>query len=453
MQSLDLRVLGRGPRHPEPHKDATAGRPIEDLPPPAEVCLPLLQHLGDPAVPVVKKGEVVRRGQKIAEAQGTGVPVHATIGGRVKAIERQAHPTLVQTQAIVLSRLGETDAPNLEFPEDPEWRALPREEMLARIREAGIVGLGGAAFPTHRKLRLPAGVTVDTLIINGAECEPYLTSDYRLMLSEAPGIVEGALRIACIVGVSRVLFGVESDKPDAAAALAAVAREMPADGVGSKVVIVPSGYPQGAERQLVTALTRRVIPPRALPYAVHVVVQNVATAVAVRDAVRFRRPLLDRIVTVTGPGIVQPRNVRAPIGTPLSDLVRFCGGLTAQTTRIISGGPMMGRALPRLDVPLVKGMNGLVLLTGKGPLEEGYGPCIQCSRCLDACPLGLEPNQISIRVEAGRATESREFGTEECYECGACSFVCPAQRPLVQFVQVAKSALRKQRENLPVAGR
>ncbi len=451
MQLLDLRVLGKGPSHPAPRKEATADRSIEDLPAPAEVCLPLVQHLGDPAVPVVKKGDLVRRGQKIAEAQGSGVPLHASVSGKVKAIDRQPHPTLVQTQAIVIARDGAAES--LEFPEDPEWRSLAPAEMLERIREAGIVGLGGAAFPTHRKLALPAGVTVDTLLVNGAECEPYLTADYRLMLSEPHAIVEGAGLIARIVGVSRVLFGVESDKRDGAAALAAAARASERGDVRLEVAIVPARYPQGAERQLVTALTGRVIPPRALPYAVHVVVQNVATAAAIHDAVRYRRPLLDRIVTVTGPGIVQPRNVRAPIGTWLADLVRFCGGLTAEATRIVSGGPMMGRALPRLDVPLVKGMNGLVLLSGKGPFEEGYGPCVHCSRCLEACPLGLEPNQVSIRVEAGRATESAEFGAEECYECGACGYVCPAQRPLVQFMQLAKSALRKQRASLPAGTR
>jgi len=451
MPLLELRALGRGTIHPDPRKEATAGRPIEDLPLPAEVLLPLIQHLGDPAVPAVKKGDTVQRGQRIADAAGNGVPLHATIGGRVRAIEKSAHPTLVQSPAIVLT--GDAAVPPLEFPEDPHWRALDREEMLARIREAGIVGLGGAAFPTFRKLRLPPGVTVDTLVVNGAECEPYLTSDYRLMLAEPRAIVEGARLLARIVGVPRILFGIESDKRDAAAALEAAVRETAADGLELEVRVVPARYPQGAEKQLVAALTGRVIPPRALPYAVHVVVQNVATAAAVRDAVRFRRPLLDRVVTVTGPGVVEPRNLRAPIGTLLSDLVRFCGGLTDTATRVVSGGPMMGRALPRLDVPLVKGMNGLVLLTGRGPFEEGYGPCIQCGRCLDACPLGLEPNQVSIRVEAGRATESAPFGAAECYECGACAYVCPSQRPLVQFLQVAKSALRKQRENLAaVAG-
>ena len=453
MHLLDLRALGRGPAHPEPHKQATSGRPIEDLPAPAEGTLPLLQHLGDPAEPVVKKGDVVRRGQRIAEARGSGVPLHATIGGRVKSIERQPHPTLVQSPAIVIARLPDAEAPPLEFPEDPEWRTLPRAELLARIREAGIVGLGGAAFPTYRKLQLPPGVEVDTLIINGAECEPYLTSDYRLMLAEPRAILEGARVIARVVGVTRVLVGIESDKRDAAEALAAVAREPAADGIEVAVRVVPARYPQGAEKQLVTAVTGRVIPPRALPYAVRVVVQNVATAAAVLDAVRFRRPLLDRVVTVTGPGVAEPRNVRAPVGTALADLVAFCGGLTPGVTRVISGGPMMGRALPRLDVPLIKGMNGLLLLTGRGPYEDGYGPCIQCGRCLDACPLGLEPNQISVRVEAGRATETPAFGTQECYECGACSYVCPSRRPLVQFIQVAKSALRKQRENLAAAAR
>ncbi len=445
--------LMRGPSHPGPRKEATAGRPIEDLPPPAEVVLPLVQHLGDPAVPVVKKGDVVRRGQKIAEAAGSGVPLHASIDGKVKSIDKQAHPTLVQAQAIVLARVDETGAPALEFPEDAAWRALDPEEMLARIREAGIVGLGGAAFPTFRKLRLPPGVTVDTLVINGAECEPYLTSDYRLMLAEPRAIVEGAALLARIVGVRRVLVGVESDKLDAAAALEAAAGSSALHGLDVQVRVVPSRYPQGAEKQLVAALTGRVIPPRSLPYAVHVVVQNVATAAAVHDAVRFRRPLIERVVTVTGPGVAQPRNVRAPIGTLLADLVRFCGGLTDQATRVISGGPMMGRALPRLDVPLVKGMNGLVLLTGQGPFEQGYGPCIQCGRCLDACPLGLEPNQVSVRVEAGHAAETADFGAVECYECGACAYVCPSQRPLVQFLQVAKSALRKQRENLATGTR
>jgi len=203
-------------------------------------------------------------------------------------------------------------------------------------------------------------------------------------------------------------------------------------------------YPQGAERQLVQSLTGRVVPARALPSAVGIVVQNVATAVAVHDALRFKRPLLDRVITVTGPGIVQPRNLRVPIGTLLSHVVAACGGMKPDTTRLIAGGPMMGRALPRLDLPLVKGMNGLLLLTGPSPFEEGYGACIQCGRCLDACPLGLEPDQVSLRIEAGRPLETERFGALECYECGSCTYVCPSGRPLLQFMQIAKTSLRRQ---------
>lgn len=437
-----LLTFGRGGIHPGPHKQATAGRPIEDLPPPREVRLPLLQHLGDPAVPMVKKGDLVARGQKIAEGAGTGVPLHATISGKVKPIDRHPHPTLVQAQAIVIVR--QDGAPEeLAFPEDPDWRACARDEALDRIREAGIVGLGGAAFPTWRKLALPPGVAIDTLLVNGAECEPYLTADDRLMRSRPHDVIEGARIMARLVGAKRVLVGVEEDKREAAHELDLVAGVFVPDAIPVRIVGCQARYPQGAERQLVHALTGRVIPPRALPSAVGVVVQNVATAAAVHDAVRFRRPLLDRVVTVSGPGIARPRNVRAPLGTLLSDLVEFCGGMSDRTTRLVSGGPMMGRSLPRLDLPLLKGMNGLLALEGEAPLEGGYGPCISCGRCLEACPLGLEPNEVSIRVEAARALDTEPFGALDCYECGCCTYACPAHRPLVQFMQVAKAALRR----------
>jgi electron transport complex protein RnfC len=249
--------------------------------------------------------------------------------------------------------------------------------------------------------------------------------------------------MARIVSAARVLIGVEADKPLAITALQAALADLPR-GTPAHVVPCEARYPQGAERQLVAAVTGRVVPPRALPTAVGVLVQNVATAAAVSDAVRFRRPLLDRVMTVTGPGIAEPKNLKVPLGTLLGEIVAFCGGASPEVTRVVAGGPMMGRALPRLDLPLVKGMNGLVLLTGKGPLEEGYGPCIHCGRCIEACPLGLEPDQVSIRVEAGRPLETEPYGTLDCYECGSCSYSCPAGRPLVQFMQVAKSSLRRQ---------
>jgi len=437
----ELKTFGRGGIHPDPHKRDTAERGIEPIdPPPNEVWLPLLQHLGDPSVPIVKKNDRVVRGQKIAEAGPSGVPLHATISGKVKPIDKRPHPTLVSSEAIVIARESDEE---LEFPEDPGWRELGAGEALERIRDAGIVGLGGAAFPTYRKLTLPEGVRVDTFVLNGAECEPYLTSDYRLMLSEAEAIVEGALAMARIVGVRRVLAGAEADKMPAVLALREAAGRVPHEGCSFDVVPCEVRYPQGAERQLVAALTGRAIPPRALPLAVGVVVQNVATAHAVYQALRYRKPLLDRIVTVTGSGIVYPRNVRVPLGTLLERVVDFCGGLRVDTTRLIAGGPMMGRALPRLDLPITKGMNGLLALTGRGPFEMGYGPCIQCGRCVDACPLGLEPDQVSVRVEAGKVLDTEPFGARECYECGCCTYVCPSGRPLLQFMQVAKSSLRR----------
>jgi electron transport complex protein RnfC len=442
MAVTTLHTFGRGGIHPGPHKEATAGKPIEPLPEPREVRLPLSQHLGEPSIPIVKKGEMVRRGQKIAEGGETGVPLHATISGKVKPIDKYPHPTLVQAQCIVITRTDDA-GPALEFEEDPKWRSLPRDAALERIREAGIVGLGGAAFPTYRKLTLPPGVEVDTLIVNGAECEPYLTSDYRVMLAHPAEIVEGALAMAHIIGVCRVLIGVESDKLDAARALEHAIAALPEATVPVRVVPCEARYPQGAERQLVQAITGRTVPLRALPSAVGVLVQNVATAVAVLDAVRYRRPLLHRIVTVTGPGIIEPRNVRAPIGTLLADLVSFCGGLTDDTTRLVAGGPMMGRSLPRLDVPIIKGMNGLVALTGPAPFQDPYGPCISCGRCVEACPLGLEPDQVSLRVEAAQVLETERFGALDCYECGCCTYVCPSHRPLVQFMQVAKGSLRR----------
>jgi Na+-translocating ferredoxin:NAD+ oxidoreductase subunit C len=256
-------------------------------------------------------------------------------------------------------------------------------------------------------------------------------------------IVEGSLVMARMLNVKRVIIGVESDKPEAARLIGEAAREAARDGFTVEVGMCQARYPQGAERQLVHALTGRVMPPRALPSAVRVLVQNVATAVSVYQAVRFRRPLLDRVVTVTGPGVKEPRNVRVPIGTLLADLVTFCGGFNKGVTRVVAGGPMMGRSLPRLDIPVIKGMNGLVLLTGVSPFEHGYGPCIQCGRCIEACPLGLEPDQVSVRVEAGKQLETEPYGAIDCYECGCCTYVCPSARPLVQFMQVAKASLRR----------
>ena len=439
--TVTLHTFSKGGIHPATHKDLTASAPIETLPPPSEVWLPLSQHIGEPSVPCVAKNDLVVRGQKIAEAAGSGVPIHASISGKVRPLDKRPHPTLVSAPCIIIA--GDGQRTEREWTDDPAWRELPREEAIARIRDAGLVGLGGAAFPTWRKLTLPPGAKVDTLVINGAECEPYLTSDFRTMLEQPLEVVEGSIAMARLTGVKRVMLGIEIDKSAAIAPLEAAAREARTDGITFEVVPCEVRYPQGAEKQLVESLLGRKVPARALPSAVGVGVQNVATAVAVVDALRWRKPLMDRVVTVTGDGVPHPKNLRVPLGTLLSALVQACGGVSPDVTRVIAGGPMMGRALPRLDLPVVKGLNGLVLLKGRGPLEDGYGPCISCARCVDACPLGLEPDQVSIRVEAGKSLESGPFGALECYECGSCSYVCPSGRPLLQFMQVAKATVRR----------
>jgi electron transport complex protein RnfC len=395
---------------------------------------------------VVKKGDKVRRGQLIASDEAGGMPIHAPISGIVQRVDKAPHPTLVVDQAIVI-QAREVDGGDLEFPEDPAWQQLDNDAMLERIRLAGVVGLGGAAFPTFRKLQLPPDAKVDTLIINGSECEPYLTCDFRLMLEETDSVVLGAWLMAKIIGVNRCLIGIEDNKQEAADAMRATIERLGIaqhdHPVEMSVVVTDTKYPQGSEKQLIQALTGRIIGARKLPMHVGLVVQNVATARACYQAVRFRAPVVDRIVTISGEGVANPKNLRVPVGTMISDLLTHCGGFKEQVVKILAGGPMMGRALADMNVPVTKGTSGVLFLTASETNMEAYRPCIGCGECLDHCPLGLEPNKVSNFVEAGRALETEEFGAMECFECGCCSYVCPSNRPLVQFMQIAKSAYRR----------
>ncbi|GAB4361964.1 MAG: electron transport complex subunit RsxC [Gammaproteobacteria bacterium] len=436
-------TFARGGIHPAEHKELTAHCPIESFVP-SSVTIPVSQALGPSAEPVVKKKDMVRRGDVIARAADGGLPVHASISGIVKNVQREPHPILVYDTAITILAKEVEDEP--EYPEQPNWMELTPAEMIEKIKQGGLVGLGGAAFPTYRKLQLPPGTRVDTLLINGSECEPYLTCDYRVMLEESDDVVLGAWTIARMVGVNRCLIGVEDNKADAAEALReSIARldiaRLP-HPVAMEVVMTETKYPQGAERQLIEALTGRIVPRRGLPMQVGVVVQNVATACACLDAIRNDKPLLDRVVTVSGMGISEPKNLRVPIGTHISDIVTHCGGYRDEVVKILAGGPMMGRALANLDVPLIKGSSGLLFLTREETNLDRYGPCISCGECLDVCPLGLEPNKVSQYVEYGRPLETEPYGAMDCFECGCCSYVCPSNRPLVQFIQVAKTAYR-----------
>lgn len=437
------RTFRRGGIHPDDRKELTQDAAIEVFRA-TSVTVHLSQHLGAPALALVEKDAAVRRGQLIALDAGGGTAIHAPISGIVSRLGKALHPSQVVGDAIVIEA-GEVADGDLEFGDDPQWANRDRDTVLSRIKAAGVVGLGGATFPTYRKLMLPSDARVDTLLINGSECEPYLTCDFRLMVEEPDAIVRGAWLIAKAVGVARCLIGIEDNKRDAAAALsAAIARQAALNmdtPVVMSVMVTATKYPQGSEKQLIQALTGRLVPARKLPLHVGVVVQNVATAHACYQAVRYQAPVIERIVTVSGCGVVQPKNLRVPIGASVAELLAFCGGSQGDVVKVLAGGPMMGRALGSLNVPVTKGVGGLLFLTRDETSRDSHQACIGCGECLDACPLGLEPNRISQYVEAGRPLETESFGPADCFECG---YVCPSNRPLVQFMQLAKGALRKE---------
>ena len=426
-----MRARFSGGVHPDACKAATGRLPIVELPPPEIAVIPLLQHLGPASRPLVKAGDLVRLGQRIGEAAGfVAAHVHASVAGVVREVGPRPHPSGTAVEAVVIESDG-TDAPVPIVPR--AWEADTPETLRELVREAGVVGLGGAAFPTHVKLSLPPGRAVDTLVVNGAECEPYLAADHRLMVERAADIVGGARITARILGAARILFGVEDDKPDAVAAL----RQAGGDGI--EVESLPAAYPQGAEKLLIKVLLgREVPPPPGLPLHVGVVVQNVGTCVAVHDAVCAGRPLIDRVVTVAGGGVARPGNFRARVGTPLRRLLEACGGLSPATVRLVMGGPMMGLPLADPDVPVIKGTSGLLALTrAEVPLRRAES-CIRCGRCVRACPMGLLPATLALCARHGLDERAEKLGAPACIECGSCAYRCPAAIPLVQHIRLAK---------------
>ncbi|MAG34029.1 MAG: electron transport complex subunit RsxC [Deltaproteobacteria bacterium] len=425
--------------HPDDAKQLTAASPIRRLPFPDEVVLPLQQHTGAPAKLIVRVGDRVERGDMIGAEQGfISSPIHASAAGRVAAVGAWPHPS-GQYQDAVRIRVDRYAAQLPRRRLVPNWEELSRDELVEAVQQAGVVGLGGAAFPAHVKLSPPPDQTIDTLLVNGCECEPYLTSDHRVMVEHAERVFLGIRIMLHCLGIRHAVVGIEQNKPDAIEAMRAA---MPTD-LDVEVHSLEAKYPQGAEKMLIKSLLDREVPSGGLPGKVGVVVQNVGSVATVAEVFETGLPLIERIVTVTGPGVREPGNWIVPVGTKLRDLLAGSGGLADDASKIIFGGPMMGIAVASLDTPVLKGTSGvLVLSEHETSLKETY-PCIRCGHCLDACPIFLNPQRLGKLAMNERWSEMLEHHLLDCMLCGCCSYECPSNIPLSHLFATAKTALRR----------
>ena len=436
-----LLTFPKGGVHPPASKGLTANLAIEVMPVPDELEIILGQHIGAPCTPTVAPKDAVREGEVIGEVtKGLGVPLHAPVAGTIKGFGMSGHPMRVSAPSITIQTNKEV--PPVEYSRC-DWQKLTREELLAKVHGAGIIGIGGAGFPSHVKLNPPPDNPVDTLILNGAECEPYITADHRQMLEHGREIVEGATVILKILGITKCFIGIESNKPDAIASMTEAAAGASTSEYTITVQPLQVKYPQGSEKQLIQSITGRKVPSFALPSAVGVVVHNVSTTKAIYDAVVLAKPLSEKVMTISGKGIARPANLLVKVGTRVSDIVAYLGGVTPALAKVVMGGPMMGFAVSSLDIPVTKTTSSVLFLAEDEIDTTPHSQCIRCGWCLAACPMGLEPKEIGLYVEAGRPQETGQFGVFECFECGCCAYVCPAKRPLVQFVRLAKMKAKR----------
>lgn len=425
----------RGGVHPDDRKRYTATKAIEVAPLPQKVVIPTRQHIGAPCSPVVKVGDLVKKGQVIAEAQAfVSSPVHASISGKVAEIADYPHPVFGTCPSVVIESDG-LDEWAEGLPLNRDWKSLEVNALKDIIRQSGIVGMGGATFPTHVKMAPPPEKPIDAFILNGAECEPYLTADHRVMLEMADRVVTGIQIAMKVLGVKQGFIGIEENKPDAIAVM-----QKAAASSGIEVVPLKTKYPQGAEKTLIKVVVDREVPSGGLPMDVGVVVQNVGTVVAIADAVEKGLPLVERVTTVTGGAIAEPKNLLLRIGTTFAQAIELCGGFKEQPAKIIMGGPMMGMAQTKVDQPIIKGTSGILALSAADVNAGEEKPCIRCGRCVDACPMGLVPSMLSILGQRNLYQVAKEeFDLLDCVECGSCVYVCPAKRNIVHYVKLSKA--------------
>ena len=435
-----MRTFPIGGVHPSDNKQWSKGSAIETMELPDVVNIPLAQHIGAPATALVKKGDTVVVGQLLAEPTGfMSAAIHSPISGTVTAVDLQPNGQGLRQMMITIKREGDEWDSNIDRSTTLVTECtLEPKDIIAKIKAAGIVGMGGATFPTHVKLSIPEGKSAEILIINGVECEPYLTSDYRTMLERGEELVVGTRILMRAIGVTTAVIGVEANKPDAVKHL----REIIGTATDIKVEMLKTQYPQGGEKQLIAAVTgREVTAPPALPIDVGAVVCNASTAVAVYEAVQKNKPLIERVVTVTGSAVAQPKNLLTRFGTPVEALIAKCGGLAEGDVKVINGGPMMGRALSNIAMPVMKGCSGITIMVGQAAGRGEESACIKCAKCVEACPMGLEPYLLAkqARKKAWDAMEAND--TTSCIECGCCQFTCPANIPLLDHIRLGKQTV------------
>lgn len=433
----------RGGIYPPQRRTLTKNKSITNISIPQLCYIPMQQHIGVPAKPIVEVGDIVTEGQLIGEAQGfLSANVHASVPGKVVSISEEL--TVYNKQkTIIIEADGAFTTTGLGRTIN-DFHKIARHELLAMIRDNGIVGLGGAAFPASIKLSPPAEMKIDTLIVNGAECEPYLTNDDMLMNTYPDEIIEGIEITLKILGIKKAVIGVEDNKKSAIAALNDAIKKITSDNEIT-VKELRTKYPQGAEKQLIYSILKRIVPSRGLPFNVGVAVQNTGTIYAIREAVVFNKPLIDRFITVSGEIINRPGNYKVRIGTLISDIVEECGGLKGIPSKIVLGGPMCGNAVHTLDIPVVKGTSGVLFLSEDEVSGGDFGTCVRCGRCVAVCPIGLIPCDIALAAEKGRFDLADKLHVNTCIMCSCCSYVCPAKRPLSHFVKIAQDTLSQRK--------